>query len=172
MELEPWVPERITIIVLMKLDRILLDVSYKLLIFPDYFSSCSAVSALGVSASLQLGNRPPPSTGWLGTWSWKFLPLLLIFSSGPSLRINLQYQPSGGEWCIPHTPRIYALVWLPLNPEWLPILPWRVFTHRWIWFCCFSGVELQRALDWRESHMYNENVLKGFNITAPPNALH
>ncbi len=103
-----------------------------------------------VSASLQLGNRPPPSTGWLGTWSWKFLPLLLIFSSGTSLRINLQYQPSGGEWCIPHTPRIYALVWLPLNPEWLPILPWRVFTHRWIWFCCFSGVELQRALDWRE----------------------
>lgn len=37
----------------MKLDRILLDVSYKLLIFPDYYSSCSAVSALG---SVQLSS--------------------------------------------------------------------------------------------------------------------
>lgn len=146
MELEPRVPERITIIVLMKLDRILLDA----VDFSRLFFLLQCCFSSWISATLQLGNRPPPSTGWLGTWSWKFLPLLLIFSSGPSLRINLQYQPSGGGWCIPHTPRTYTLGWLPLNPEWLPILPWRVFTHRWIWLWCYSSVELQWALDWRE----------------------
>lgn len=99
-------------------------------------------------------SAPPPfslSTGWPGTWSWKFLPLLLILSPGPSLRINLQYQPSGGGWCIRYTPRTHALVWLFLNPEWLPILPWRVFTHAdgFDFWCC-SGADLQKVSGWRE----------------------
>ncbi len=115
-----------------------------------------------VSATLQLGNRPPPSTGWLGTWSWKFLPLLLIFSSGPSFRINLQYQPSGGGWCIPHTPQIYALVWLPLIQSDSQSSPGG-FSHT-------DGFDFGATQVWsysersteEKSHMYNENILKGF----------
>lgn len=59
-----------------------------------------------------------------------------------SLRINLQYQASAGGWCILYTLLTWTLVWLPLNPEWLPIRPRRVFTHRWIWFWCCSGAEV------------------------------
>ncbi len=161
MELEPWVPERITIIVLMKLDRILWTFHTSCWFFQTIFPPAVLFQLLGQCNSP--AGKPSSTQHWLArTWSWKFLPLLLIFSSGPSFRINLQYQPSGGGWCIPHTPQIYALVWLPLIQSDSQSSPGG-FSHT-------DGFDFGATQVWsysersteEKSHMYNENILKGF----------
>lgn len=169
MDLESWVPERITIIVLMKLDRILLDVSYKLLIFPDLFSSSSAVSALwsvDVYSSVTLLHPLLPALAGLELDLGSFFHYYSFTALASSRRINLQYQASAGGWCILYTPLTPTLVWLPLNPEWLPILPWRVFTHRWIWFWCCSGAEVSASAWLMKSHMHFNLFLKKSEIRA------